>query len=133
MPARCRLHVCTQASGTQIFLQALGPSVFRTVPVAETTEATWDERLDLNLRGAFFCVKAVLPESQRKGGGKVINITSIATVGAFPNCLLRLQRRARDLDHGVGGRARQAEHQTQLAWARQCRDATKCAPARARK
>ena len=52
--------------------------VFRTVPVAETTEAIWDEQLDLNLRGAFFCVKAVLPEFQRKGGGKVINITSIA-------------------------------------------------------
>ena len=60
--------------------------VFRTIPVAETTEAVWDEQLDLNLRGAFFCVKAVLPEFQRKGGGKVINITSIAGVGAFPNC-----------------------------------------------
>jgi NAD(P)-dependent dehydrogenase (short-subunit alcohol dehydrogenase family) len=60
--------------------------VFRTVPVAETTEAIWDEQLDLNLRGAFFCVKAVLPEFLKKGGGKVINITSIAGVGAFPNC-----------------------------------------------
>jgi NAD(P)-dependent dehydrogenase (short-subunit alcohol dehydrogenase family) len=60
--------------------------LFRTVPVAETTEAIWDEQLDLNLRGAFFCVKAVLTEFQRKGGGKVINITSIAGVGAFPNC-----------------------------------------------
>jgi NAD(P)-dependent dehydrogenase (short-subunit alcohol dehydrogenase family) len=60
--------------------------VFRTVPVVETTEAIWDEQLDLNLRGAFFCVKAVLPEFQRKGRGKVINITSIAGVGAFPNC-----------------------------------------------
>lgn len=60
--------------------------VFRTVPVAQTTEAIWDEQLDLNLRGPFFCVKAVLPEVLRKGGGKVINITSIAGVGAFPNC-----------------------------------------------
>ena len=60
--------------------------VFRTVSVAETTEAIWDEQLDLNLRGAFFCVKAVLPEFQKNGGGKVINITSIAGVAAFPNC-----------------------------------------------
>src|SRR5215471_6235612 len=60
--------------------------VFRTVAVGETTESIWDEQLDLNLRGAFFCVKAVLPEFQRNGGGKVINITSIAGVGAFPNC-----------------------------------------------
>jgi NAD(P)-dependent dehydrogenase (short-subunit alcohol dehydrogenase family) len=60
--------------------------VFRTVPVAETTEEIWDEQLDLNLRGAFFCVKALLPEFLRNKGGKVINITSIAGVGAFPNC-----------------------------------------------
>jgi len=60
--------------------------VFRTVPIAETTEAIWDEQLDLNLRGAFFCVKAALPEFRRRGGGKVINITSIAGVAAFPNC-----------------------------------------------
>jgi len=60
--------------------------VFRTVPVEDTTEAIWDEQLDLNLRGAFFCVKALLPEFARNGGGKVINITSIAGVGAFPNC-----------------------------------------------
>ena len=60
--------------------------IFRTVPVAETTEAIWDEQLDLNLRGPFFCVKAVLPEFLRNGGGKVINVTSIAGVGAFPNC-----------------------------------------------
>ena len=59
---------------------------FRTVPVAETTEELWDEQLDLNLRGAFFCVKALLPEFLRNGGGKVVNITSIAGVGAFPNC-----------------------------------------------
>ncbi len=60
--------------------------VFRTVSVSDTTEAIWDEQLDLNLKGAFFCVKAVLPEFVKNGGGKVINVTSIAGVGAFPNC-----------------------------------------------
>jgi NAD(P)-dependent dehydrogenase (short-subunit alcohol dehydrogenase family) len=60
--------------------------VFRNVPVSETTEAIWDEQLDLNLKGAFFCVKAVLSEFMKNGGGKVINVTSIAGVGAFPNC-----------------------------------------------
>ena len=60
--------------------------VFRTVPVVETTEAIWDEQLNLNLRGVFFRVKAVLPQFLKSGGGKVVNITSIAGVGAFPNC-----------------------------------------------
>jgi len=60
--------------------------VFRTVPVEQTTEAIWDDQLDLNLKGAFFCVKMLVPEFRRNGGGKVINVTSIAGVGAFPNC-----------------------------------------------
>lgn len=60
--------------------------VFRTVPVDETTEEIWDQQLDLNLKGPFFCVKALLPEFRKNGGGKVINVTSIAGVGAFPNC-----------------------------------------------
>jgi NAD(P)-dependent dehydrogenase (short-subunit alcohol dehydrogenase family) len=73
------------AFGTvQILVNNAG--VFRTVPIGETTEAIWDEQLDLNLKGAFFCVKALLPEFRKNGGGKVINVTSIAGVGAFPNC-----------------------------------------------
>jgi NAD(P)-dependent dehydrogenase (short-subunit alcohol dehydrogenase family) len=61
-------------------------AVFRTATVSETTEAIWDEQLNLNLKGPFFCVKAVLPEFIKNRGGKIINVTSIAGVGAFPNC-----------------------------------------------
>lgn len=60
--------------------------VFRTRPISEITEADWDDQLDLNLKGTFFCTKAVLPWFRRQGGGKVINMSSIAGVGAFPNC-----------------------------------------------
>ena len=86
--------------------------VFRTVPVAETTEAIWDEQLDLNLRGAFFCVKAVLPEFLKRGGGKVINITSIAGVRRLSELpgLLRLQGGPRNLDQSSSGRIGQTEH-----------------------
>ena len=60
--------------------------VFRTVPVMETTEEIWDEQLNLNLRGYFFMVKTLVPHFRERGGGKVINISSIAGTGAFPNC-----------------------------------------------
>ena len=60
--------------------------VFRTVPVLETTEAIWDEQLDLNLKGYFFFVRALVPHWRQIGGGKVVNISSIAGTGAFPNC-----------------------------------------------
>lgn len=59
---------------------------FKTMPVDETTEQVWDDQLDLNLKGTFFCVKAALPWFRRRGGGKVINMSSIAGVAAFPNC-----------------------------------------------
>jgi len=60
--------------------------VFRTVPVMDTTEEIWDEQLDLNLKGYFFMVKTLVPHFRENGGGKVINISSIAGTGAFPNC-----------------------------------------------
>ena len=59
--------------------------VFRTVPVMETTEEIWDEQVDLNLKGYFFFVKTLLPHGREQGGGKVINISSIAGTGGFPN------------------------------------------------
>ncbi|MCZ6763357.1 MAG: glucose 1-dehydrogenase [Alphaproteobacteria bacterium] len=60
--------------------------VFRTVPVMETTEEIWNEQLDLNLKGYFFFVKTLVPHWRETGGGKVVNISSIAGTGAFPNC-----------------------------------------------
>lgn len=60
--------------------------VFRTVPVMETTEELWDEQLDLNLKGYFFFIKTLVPHWRETGGGKVVNISSIAGTGGFPNC-----------------------------------------------
>jgi len=60
--------------------------VFHTVPVMETTEEIWDATLDLNLKGYFFAVKTLVPHWRKTGGGKVVNISSIAGTGAFPNC-----------------------------------------------
>lgn len=59
---------------------------FLTVPVADTTEEIWDAQIDLNLKGTFFAVQSVLPWFRKQGGGKVINLSSIAGVDAFPNC-----------------------------------------------
>jgi NAD(P)-dependent dehydrogenase (short-subunit alcohol dehydrogenase family) len=60
--------------------------VMHTASIEQTTEAQWDEQLDLNLKGAFFLTQACLPEFRRKGRGKVINVTSIWGIGAGPNC-----------------------------------------------
>jgi 3-oxoacyl-[acyl-carrier protein] reductase len=46
----------------------------------EADEETWDKTWSVNVKGAFFCARAVIPEMQRIGGGAIINATSI---GAF--------------------------------------------------
>ena len=70
--------------GVDILVNNAGTITF--APVEETTEAIWDEQIDLNLKGPFFLVKAVLPSFRSRRGGKVINIGSIAGVGGAPNC-----------------------------------------------
>ena len=53
-----------------------------TAPVEETTEEMWDKLLAVNVKGLFFCSQAVLGEMKKKKGGKIINISSIAAIGA---------------------------------------------------
>ncbi|MSQ08756.1 MAG: SDR family oxidoreductase [Dehalococcoidia bacterium] len=47
-------------------------------PLAETSEADWDRVLGVNLKGAFLCSKAAIPEMVKRGGGAVVNVASIA-------------------------------------------------------
>ena len=42
----------------------------------EIDEAEWDRVMEVNLRGVFTCVKAVVPEMRRNGYGKIVNISS---------------------------------------------------------
>jgi NAD(P)-dependent dehydrogenase (short-subunit alcohol dehydrogenase family) len=60
--------------------------VFRAASIESTTEVIWDFQVDLNLKGTFFFARSVLPHLRLRGRGKIINISSVAGVGAFPNC-----------------------------------------------
>lgn len=41
-------------------------------------EVLWDRVMDVNLKSAFLCCNAVIPEMKKKGWGRIINVTSIA-------------------------------------------------------
>lgn len=45
--------------------------------VVSTTEAEWDHVLAVNLKSAFLCAKAAIPLMQRRGGGIVVNLSSV--------------------------------------------------------
>lgn len=41
------------------------------------SEADWDAVLDVNLKGAFLCAKAVSKVMMKQGGGRIVNMASI--------------------------------------------------------
>jgi 2-keto-3-deoxy-L-fuconate dehydrogenase len=52
----------------------------------DTTEADWDFSFDLNVKSMFRTIHAFLPGMLKKGGGSIINISSIASsVSGLPN------------------------------------------------
>lgn len=48
--------------------------------VVDTTEEAWDRALDINLRTAFLASKYSVPIMAEKGGGAIVNISSISAL-----------------------------------------------------
>jgi NAD(P)-dependent dehydrogenase (short-subunit alcohol dehydrogenase family) len=46
--------------------------------VVDVSEKDWDFVMDVNAKGVFLCVKAVIPGMLERGGGKIVNIASQA-------------------------------------------------------
>ena len=47
--------------------------------------AAWDKVIDVNLKGVFYCNRAVTPFMQANGYGRIVNIASIAGKEGNPN------------------------------------------------
>ena len=47
-------------------------------PTTDSTEDTWQQVIDINLKGIFLGMKYVIPEMIKAGGGSIINAASIA-------------------------------------------------------
>jgi NAD(P)-dependent dehydrogenase (short-subunit alcohol dehydrogenase family) len=75
--------VAGRLGGIDILVNNAGVGVFR--PVAETTIEEWHQIIDTNLTGVFYCCHAVLPHLRARGGGWIINISSLASKNAFVN------------------------------------------------
>jgi NAD(P)-dependent dehydrogenase (short-subunit alcohol dehydrogenase family) len=67
-----------------ILVNNAGAGGFRT-PLAVLPPETWDEILNTNLRGVYYCIRAFVPLITKAGGGHIINISSLASKSALPN------------------------------------------------
>lgn len=58
--------------------------VTRALDFLETPRETYDEVFDLNMRGYFFCAQEAARSMTERGGGAIVNITSVHGGGGFP-------------------------------------------------
>jgi 3-oxoacyl-[acyl-carrier protein] reductase len=57
--------------------------IIRDNRVEKITDQDWDDVLSVNLKGAFFACRAVVPGMRKRGYGKIVNIASRAWLGNF--------------------------------------------------
>jgi len=67
--------------GLDILVNNAGEGVFR--KVGEMTAEEWHRNIDLNLNGPFYCSHEALARFSRRGGGFIVNISSLAGKNAF--------------------------------------------------
>jgi NAD(P)-dependent dehydrogenase (short-subunit alcohol dehydrogenase family) len=67
--------------GLDILVNNAGQGVFR--KVGEMTAEEWHGNIDLNLNGSFYCAHEALARFRTRGGGFIVNISSLAGKNAF--------------------------------------------------
>jgi 3-hydroxybutyrate dehydrogenase len=55
-----------------------GAGVAPSAPLVKTTDEQWRQAIDVNLSGAFYCLREALPSMTARGWGRVVNVASIA-------------------------------------------------------
>jgi NAD(P)-dependent dehydrogenase (short-subunit alcohol dehydrogenase family) len=67
--------------GLDILVNNAGVGIF--APVAELTIEDWQRTIGTNLSGAFYCSREALRRFRNRGGGWIINISSLAGTNPF--------------------------------------------------
>ena len=67
--------------GLDILVNNAGEGRYR--KVGEMTPEEWHQNIDLNLNGAFYCTHEAISRFKQRGGGFVVNISSLAGRNAF--------------------------------------------------
>ncbi len=70
-----------ELGGLDILVNNAGVGFFSSV--AETSLETWHATIGTNLNGAFYCSREALSRFRKRGGGFIVNISSLAGKNAF--------------------------------------------------
>jgi len=74
-------NVEARFGGIDFLINNAGIGIFKSV--ADLTPAEWHRTIDLNLSGVYYCSHEVLPRLRKRGGGYIVNISSLAGKNAF--------------------------------------------------
>jgi NAD(P)-dependent dehydrogenase (short-subunit alcohol dehydrogenase family) len=67
--------------GLDFLINNAGIGVFK--PVADMTRDEWASIIDTNLTGVFYACQAAIPHLRTRGGGFIVNISSLAGKNSF--------------------------------------------------
>ncbi|MGH9318337.1 MAG: SDR family oxidoreductase [Vicinamibacteria bacterium] len=71
----------SEAGGLDILVNNAGIGLF--APVSDIPPEDWKRVIETNLSGVFYCSRAAIPHFRKRGGGSIINISSLAGKNAF--------------------------------------------------
>jgi len=77
-------HVDQTFGRLDILVNNAGVGSFRG-PLHELPPESWEQVLNTNLRGVYYCIRAFAPMMIRSRSGHIINISSLAGKNALPN------------------------------------------------
>jgi NAD(P)-dependent dehydrogenase (short-subunit alcohol dehydrogenase family) len=75
-------HALEEFGGVDVLVNNAGIGLFK--PVEETTPEEFRAVLETNLFGVFYACRAVIPEMKKRGGGYIVNISSLAGANPHP-------------------------------------------------
>ncbi len=75
-------HTVEELGGVDVLVNNAGIGLFGRVD--ETSPEDFRAVLETNLFGVFYCCREVIPQMKKRGGGYIINISSLAGTNAHP-------------------------------------------------
>ena len=79
---RAMQTVIARFGGLDVLVNSAGVGVG--APVSDLPHEEWDRIIGTNLTGTFHCCKAAIPHLRTRGGGWIVNISSLSSLGPFP-------------------------------------------------